>query len=91
MGAFGACMLKNVERFSELMKFDFAKAELFVDASRTDKPFKVNDIDFKLTVYSDDAKLNMDLLQKNIGKFSTIYNTLKVSCIIRGRFEKHSN
>ena len=82
LGAFGACVLKNIERFSNLMKFKYANADIIVTAKRANSPPRMTDIIFDLTIYSEDADLNVNLLKKNIEKFGTIYNTVKLSCKI---------
>ncbi|CAM4359609.1 OsmC family protein [Zobellia roscoffensis] len=82
--SFAACILKNVERFSVMMKFSYDKTLLEVNASRLENPPRMDNIIYKLTIYSNDKKLNTDLLKKNIEKFGTIYNTLKQSCSISG-------
>ena len=84
LGAFASCMLKNVERFSTMMKFTYLKAIVNVSATRVEKPLKMDDINYKLTIYSSDENLNIPLLKKNIEKFGTIYNTVKLSCNING-------
>ena len=84
LGAFASCMLKNVERFSIMMKFTYLKAEVNVSASRAEKPLKMDNLNYKLTVFSSDENLNILLLKKNIEKFGTIYNTVKLSCTING-------
>ncbi len=84
LGAFAACMLKNLERFSVMMKFTYTKAKLAVSATRLENPPRMDTINYKLTIYSNDIKLNTSLLQKNIEKFGTIYNTVKLSCSISG-------
>ena len=84
LGAFSACMLKNVERFSEMMKFSYTKATVEVNAERLEKPPRMDNLQYKLTIYSNDTALNTDLLKRNIEKFGTIYNTVKLSCNISG-------
>ncbi|PKQ46790.1 OsmC family protein [Confluentibacter flavum] len=84
LGSFAACMLKNVERFSEMMKFTFSKTPLDVQATRLENPPRMDNIRYQLTIYSGDANINTTLLQKNIEKFGTIYNTVKVACAISG-------
>jgi len=84
LGSFAACMLKNVERFSELMKFTFHRTALEVKAERLDNPPRMDNIVYSLTIFSDDIKLNTSLLKKNIEKHGTIYNTVKLSCNISG-------
>ena len=84
LGSFAACILKNVERFSGMMKFSYSKATLEVNATRLENPPRMDNIQYNLTIYSDDKKLNGELLKKNLEKFGTIYNTLKLSCSISG-------
>ena len=91
LGAFSACMLKNVERFSAMMKFTYSKATLEVNATRLENPPRMDNIIYNLTIYSNDKKLNSDLLKKNIEKFGTIYNTVKLSCTISGTINRIEN
>ncbi|WCO00323.1 OsmC family protein [Psychroserpens ponticola] len=84
LSSFAACMLKNVERFSGMMKFSYTKATLEVNATRHENPPRMDHIKYHLTLFSDDKKLNTTLLKKNIEKFGTIYNTIKRSCTISG-------
>ena len=91
LGSFSACMLKNVERFSSLMRFTYSNAKLEVKATRLENPPRMDNIEYNLTIYSKDQKLNTALLRKNLEKFGTIYNTLKLSCSISGTVNKSEN
>ncbi|GAL73357.1 OsmC family protein [Jejuia pallidilutea] len=91
LGAFASCILKNVERFSGMMKFTYSKAIIEVNATRLEHPPRMEHIVYNLTVYSNDKKLNSDLLKKNIEKFGTIYNTVKLSCSISGTISTIEN
>lgn len=84
LGSFAACMLKNVKRFSEMLKFSYTKATLEVNAKRLTNPPRMDNIEYSLTIYSNDKNLNPALLKKNLEKFGTIYNTAKLSCTISG-------
>ena len=84
VAAFAACCLKNIERFSEMMRFEYNHAEIIVNAERQDKPPMINVIKFEIEINSSDSKLNKDLLLRNIQKFGTIYNTLNLVCEITG-------
>lgn len=84
LGSFAACMLKNVERFSVMMKFTYSKATLEVSATRLENPPRLDTIIYNLTIYSNDKKLNTALLKKNIEKFGSIFNTVKLSATISG-------
>jgi uncharacterized OsmC-like protein len=91
LGAFSACMLKNVERFSHMMKFTYAKAMVQVNATRLENPPRMESLVYHLTIVSNDRKLNTDLLKRNIEKFGTIYNTVKLSCAISGTINTIKN
>jgi uncharacterized OsmC-like protein len=88
LGSFSACILKNVERFSDLMNFEYSKAEITVNAIRLEKPPRMDELKYELKIYSQDETLNIDLLKKNIEKFGTIFNTVKSSCTIDGEVIK---
>lgn len=91
LGSFSACMLKNVERFSVMMKFTYSKATLEVSATRLENPPRMDHINYNLTIHSNDKRLNTALLKKNIEKFGTIYNTIKLSCTISGTINTIEN
>lgn len=89
LGAFASCILKNIERFSELMHFSYEKTYLSVKATRLEHPPRMEHVSYELLIYSQDEKLNLKLLKKNIEKFGTIFNTVKQSCSIEGKIIKH--
>ena len=91
LGAFASCVLKNVERFSGMMKFSYVKAFVEVKATRLENPPRMENIEYDLRIYSNDKKLNAVLLKKNIEKFGTIYNTIKLSCSISGTISIFEN
>ena len=84
LGSLSSCILKNVERFSGFMNFEYSHAEITINATRLEKPPRMDAINYELLIYSKDSNLNLDLLKKNIEKFGTIYNTVKISCTING-------
>lgn len=88
LGSFSACILKNVERFSLLMNFEYTEAEIMVTATRLEKPPRMDEIQYELKIHSQDDNLNIDLLKKNIEKFGTIFNTVKSSCSVIGEIKK---
>jgi len=84
IAAFAACCLKNVERFSTYMKYEYEHAEIKVTSTRQAQPPMIRAIQFELVVVSKDSKINGDLLLRNLQKFGTIYNTLDAVCEITG-------
>ena len=91
LSSFASCILKNVERFSVMLKFNYLKANIEVYAMRLENPPRLDNIRYNLIVYSSDKRLNIDLLKKNIEKFGTIYNTIKLSCTISGTILNFQN
>ena len=91
LSSFASCILKNVERFSAMMKYCYSKANIEVNATRLENPPRMEHIIYNLTIYSNDKKLNLGLLEKNIEKFGTIYNTVNLSCSISGSISTIEN
>ncbi|PWJ54076.1 putative OsmC-like protein [Dyadobacter jejuensis] len=87
LGSVASCILKNVERFSKMMKYTYTKATIEVSATRLENPPRMDHISYALTIYSNDDKLNITLLQKNIEKHGTIFNTVKLSGSITGTIQ----
>ncbi len=88
LGSFAACILKNVERFSQLLHFTYESAHIEVTAVRLDRPPRMDSVRYVLTITSSDRKLRTELLKKNIEKFGTIYNTVQNACSVSGTIEK---
>lgn len=80
----GACILKNVERFSHLLSFAYDGAEVTVVAERQDNPPRFTRITYELRVKTDEGPHRVELLHKNLRRFGTVYNTLAASCAIEG-------
>ena len=88
LSSLAACVLKNVERFSALLHFEYDSAEIHVNAKRLENPPRMEDIQYELTIFSKDEKLRIELLKKNIEKFGTIFNTVQKACTISGSIVK---
>lgn len=84
-GAFAACLLKNVERFSELLPFSQHGASVRVSAQRSASPPMFTRLDYVLELVTDEPPRRVDLLQRNLAKHGTVYNTLARACEIDGR------
>lgn len=84
VSAFAACCLKNVERFSVYLNYSYDRASISVEAVRKEKPPMIEAISYEITIRTKDEHINTDLLQRNLQKFGTIYNTLNQVCDISG-------
>ncbi len=82
--SFGACILKNVERFSHLLSFTYEGAEVIVEAERQDDPPRFTKITYELRVRTAEGPHRVELLHKNVRRFGTVYNTLAASCEVEG-------
>jgi uncharacterized OsmC-like protein len=82
--AFAACVLKNVERFGEILHFDWRAARIEVEAERQDSPPKITTIRYRIEIDTDEPDQRVKLLHRNITKHGTIFNTLADTCIVTG-------
>ena len=82
--AFAACLLKNVERFSEMLPFEQHGASVRVIAERQQEPPRFTRVRYELTLVTDEPKRRVELLQRNLAKYGTVYNTLAATCEVSG-------
>jgi uncharacterized OsmC-like protein len=79
-GAFAACLLKNVERFSQMLPFEQRGASVRVTAERQQNPPRFTSIRFELHVVTDEPPRRVELLQRHLTKRGTVYNRLAAVC-----------
>ena len=82
-----ACILKNVERFSQRLPFRYESASIEVVAEREEPPPRIVRMRYRLRVVTDEPSHRLELLHKNIRKFGTITNTLASACELSGEIE----
>lgn len=82
--AFAACLLKNVERFSALLSFEQQGASVHVSAQRQQTPPRFTAIHYELRLVTAESSHRIALLQRNLVKHGTVYNTLAQVCDIDG-------
>ena len=87
LSAFAACVLKNVERYSDKLKIPYTKAEITVHGVRSDVPPAMERVEYKLRIFSKAEPRKVDLLYRNVKKFGTIYNTVAAACKVEGTIE----
>ena len=83
-----ACMLKNVQRYSEMLKITYRKARVTMHGERNENPPYIKTINYKLEVETDADERKINNWHKNILKFGTITNTLSRACEIHGEMIK---
>ncbi|HZD69892.1 MAG TPA: OsmC family protein [Actinomycetes bacterium] len=82
--ALAACVLKNVERFSQILHFDYQGARIHVTAERTDRPPWIVRLHYLLRVVTEDSPHRAEPLHLNIQRYGTITNTLTGACQVTG-------
>jgi len=82
--AFAACVLKNVERFSQILPFRYEGASIEVVAERQDAPPKMTRLTYSLHLATDEPEQRVELLHLNIRRHGTIFNTLAATCDVSG-------
>lgn len=82
--ALSACILKNVERFSHLLSFAYESATVRVVAEREEPPPRIARMHYALEIVTEEPEARLELLHRNIQKFGTITNTLRMACDLSG-------
>ncbi len=82
-----ACILKNVERFSQMLPFRYESASILVTAERGEAPPRIVRVSYHQRVVTEEPPARLELLHKNIRKFGTITNTLAAACELSGTSE----
>jgi uncharacterized OsmC-like protein len=85
--ALSACILKNVERLSQMLPFRYESASIEVTAEREEPPPRIVRVSYRLRIVTEEAPARVELLHKNIRKFGTITNTLAAACELNGEIE----
>lgn len=82
-----ACMLKNVQRYSEILKIPYRSAKVTIHGKRNENPPAMSEINYLIEVDSDADVRKIENWHKNILKFGTITNTLAKACVITGEMK----
>ncbi|MGC8634237.1 MAG: OsmC family protein [Candidatus Limnocylindrales bacterium] len=82
--ALAACILKNVERFSQILPFRYHRASVDVAVQREEPPPRIVRARYTLRIETDEPDRRAELLHRNIRTFGTITNTLARSGDLQG-------
>ena len=89
--ALAACILKNVERYSEILHYPYQSAKITVKGVRSDTPPAMQRIDYLLEIDTDIEERELKNWHKNIIKFGTISNTLARASELKGEIKFINN
>lgn len=84
LASVAACILKNIERVSPMIHFDYRGVTIQMHGERQDTPPKMASIDYRIIVDTDESEHKLELLHHNIQKFGTIYNTVSSATTLQG-------
>jgi len=76
LAAVAACILKNMERISPMIHFEYCSVNIKMHGTRQDSPPKMASINYEIIVDSDEDEQKLKLMHDNICKFGTVYNTV---------------
>jgi uncharacterized OsmC-like protein len=82
--AFAACVLENVDRFSQILPFRYERASIEVTAERQDAPPRMIAVRYVPRVVTHQPRQRVELLHPNIRRHGTIFNTLAAVCDVAG-------
>ena len=88
LAALGACMLKNIERVAQMLKFALRGAHITLQGERQDVPPRMQRITYLVVIDTEESDQRLDLLHRNLQQFGTVYNTLAAATTIEGRIER---
>lgn len=88
--ALAACLSKNIERFSEILDFNYRSAHVAVEITRQASPPKVISAYYRIQVDSSEPMRRLELLHHNLIKYGTITNTLAAVLELRGELHRQS-
>jgi len=83
-----ACILKNVQRYSEILKIPYHSAKITINGTRNDNPPFMKEITYLLTVDTDADDKKIANWHKNILKFGTISNTVAKATSFKGEMAR---
>jgi uncharacterized OsmC-like protein len=83
--SFAACVLKNVERFAEMLHFVYWGATVRVELERQDAPPRFTELRYTLRIATNEERRRVELLHRNIQKYGTVFNTVAAACDVSGQ------
>ena len=89
LSAFAACIIKNVERFSDIIHFSYKDVKVQVHGVREGPPPRITQVNYEIELWTDASARKVDLLNHNLLKFGTIFNTVSAACDVSGRIITH--
>jgi len=88
LASLAACILKGTERIIPILDFDLREIDVAIRGTRQDSPHKMTQIEYEITVDTDETDQRLVLLHRNLQKYGTIYNTLAGAIELSGSIRR---
>lgn len=88
LAAVSACMIKGIERVAPILKFNFRGVEVKLHGVRQDVPPKMESIDYEIIIDTDEEDHRLELLNKNVQQYGTVFNTVINGTSLNGRIRR---
>lgn len=88
LAALAACMIKSIERVAPMIHFQFRGVQVRLRGFRQDVPPKLSQIDYEITVETDEVDHRLELLHDNVRKFGTVFNTVAPGTELKGTLRR---
>jgi uncharacterized OsmC-like protein len=87
LAALSACIIKGIERVAGTLGIEYDSVHVALTAHRPDEEARIEDIAYVITIGTSAEQGKLDLLHKNLMKFGTIYNTVKMGTRLSGEIK----
>ena len=84
LASLSACIVKGIERVADTLGIEYESVDVSLTAHRPVDEARIEDIDYLITIGTNADQDKLDLLHKNLMKFGTIYNTIKIGTNLSG-------
>ncbi len=88
LAALAACMIKGIERVAPMLRFQYRGVEVHLHGIRQDVPPKMAQIQYEITVDSDEPEHRLALLHDNVRKYGTVFNTVAPGTELTGTLSR---
>ena len=88
LSAISACMIKGIMRVQGTLNFSLRGVEVFTDGVRQDVPPKMESIEYRIVVDTDESDARLELLHKNVKKYGTVFNTVSTGAVLSGTMQR---
>ena len=76
LAALAACMIKGIERVTPMLNFTLRGVTVHITGLRQDVPPKLESIQYRILIDSDEPDSRLALLHENVKKYGTVFNTV---------------